>query len=277
MMEINKIYNADAITAMKNLEDESVDCVLTSPPYFQLRRYGNDEREIGRESSVEGFIENLRMVFVEARRVLKKDGTLWIVIGDTYNGTAKKKGLQSKESYNDYSFRENVKSVKNKSLIGIPERLMVALIDDGWICRNNIIWHKPNAMPSSTEDRFTVDYENILFFTKSSHYYFNQMKEQGWDSTRNKRSVWSIKTQPSDIEHYAMFPTELVDTILECGARPEGVVLDMFAGAGTTLKIAKMRGYRYIGVELYAENCSIIERRLESTPVVYSMDLETDA
>lgn len=307
----------DCFDGLKVLEDESVDCIITSPPYFQLRRYGDDDKEIGREANVAEFIENLKNVFLEARRVLKKDGTLWIVIGDTYNSTAKKSGLESKETYNDYSFRENDRSIKNKSLIGIPERLMIAMIDDGWICRNNIIWQKPNAIPESVKDRFTIDYENILFFTKSKDYYFKQINEPmktgdtssprgsegvtgqknsgrrkqddvgkqtytGFnkryeapkDLMRNKRSVWSINTQPSDIKHYAMFPTELVEMMLEAGAKPNGVVLDMFAGAGTTLKIAKMKGYQYIGIELYKKNCDIIEKRLSNTPVVYSLDLD---
>jgi DNA modification methylase len=316
-VELNKVYNMDCFDGLKVLEDESVDCIITSPPYFQLRRYGDDEKEIGREANVTEFIENLINVFSEARRVLKKDGTLWIVIGDTYNSTSKKSGFESKETYNDYSFRKNDRSINYKSLIGIPERLMIAMIDDGWICRNNIIWQKPNAIPESVKDRFTIDYENILFFTKSKDYYFKQIKEpmktddissprgsQGvmgtmnrgrrkqdevgkqtymgfneryeapGDLMRNKRSVWSINTRPSNIKHYAMFPTEPVEIMLEAGAKPDGVVLDMFAGAGTTLKIAKMKGYQYIGIELYKKNCDIIEKRLSSTPVVYSLDLD---
>jgi len=313
------IYNMDCMKGLKAIEDESVDCIITSPPYFQVRKYGDNTKEIGREKTAQEFIDKLKNVFSESKRVLKKDGTLWIVIGDSYNSTAKKSGLKSKETYNDYSFRENDRNIKNKSLIGIPERLMIAMIDDGWVCRNHIVWHKPNAMPESVKDRFTMDYENILFFTKSKNYYFKQLKEpmkttdssasrgsQGVigienkgrrkqdevgksnytgfneryrtpkDLMRNKRSVWSINTQPSEIKHYAMFPSELVETMLEAGARPNGVVLDMFAGSGTVLKVAKMKGYQYIGIELYENNCNIIKRRLLETPVIYSLDLEFD-
>ncbi|MGE4321212.1 MAG: site-specific DNA-methyltransferase [Acholeplasmataceae bacterium] len=322
---MNKIIQGDAFEQLKLLDTESVDCIITSPPYYQLRKYGNSEYEFGHEESVKLFIDNLTEVFMECHRVLKKDGTLYIVIGDTYNGGSNAKNTKSKENYSEYEFRKNDFSIQKKSLIGIPERLMISLIDRGWICRNNIIWHKPNAMPSSVKDRFTIDYENILFFTKSQMYYFNQLKEPmkttdtnsprgsngtlgelnnglrqlrkrnrtisnkqdeigrsdytgfndrykaPYDLMRNKRSVWSISTESSPIKHYAMFPKELVEQLLESGAKPGGVVLDPFAGAGTTLRYAKLHGYQYIGIELYEKNCKIIEDRLNKTPILQKL------
>lgn len=308
------ILQGDALEQLKTLNSNSIDCIITSPPYYQLRKYGDSNKELGQEKSIKEFIDNLTKIFMESHRVLKDDGTMWIVIGDTYNGTAPKKDLKSKETYNDYEFRKNTKEISDKSLVGIPERLMISLIDNGWICRNNIIWHKPNAMPQSVKDRFTIDYENILFFTKSKKYYFKQIKEpmKTTDTTpprgskgvlgnknsgnrkqdevgksnytgfndrytppkdlmRNKRSVWEINTQASIIKHYAMFPNELVETMLEAGAKPGGLILDMFAGAGTTLRLAKLHGYDYIGIELYDKNCKIIEKRLKKTPIIQKL------
>lgn len=304
------ILQGNARDALKSLENESVDCIITSPPYYQLRVYGNSENELGKEDTPQQYITNLMKVFDECKRVLKKDGTLFINISDTYNGTCVKNELDSKETYNDYSQRKNSNVIKKKSLMAIPSRLEVAMVDSGWVLRNEIIWHKPNAMPNSVKDRFTVDFEKIFFFTKSEKYYFNQIKEimktnditsprgskgvivqensgrrkqdklgkdtytgfndrytPNEDGMRNKRAVQSINTEASTLEHFAMYPKELVETMLECGCKPGGVVLDPFAGAGTTLKIAKYLGYGYIGIELYEENCKIIEERLSKTPI----------
>jgi len=313
---MGKILQGNSIDILKTLDGESVDCIITSPPYYQLRRYGTNDEEIGQEENPKKYIDNLMNVFNECYRVLKKDGTMFINISDTYNGTGVKSDLTSKERYNDYSQRKNSKEIKKKSLIGIPSRLEIALIDSGWILRNEIIWHKPNAMPSSVNDRFTVDFEKIFFLTKNEMYYFKQIKEpmKTTDTTRprgskgvigelnsgrrkqdvlgketytgfndryqppkdfmrNKRTVWSISTEANDITHFAMYPKELVETMLECGAKQNGIILDPFAGAGTTLKIAKQKGYDYIGIELYEENCKIIEERLSKTPIQMAMDL----
>lgn len=298
------ILQGNSLDELLNIDSKSVDCIITSPPYYQLRKYGESDSEIGQEQSVNEYILNLNKVFTQCKRILKSDGTLFINISDTYVGTGGGK-KSSKEVYNDYSFRTNPTKIQRKSLIGIPERLMISLIDDGWILRNKIIWHKPNAMPSSVKDRFTVDYEVILFFTKSQQYYFNQLKEPmktsdtsnprgskgvlkvlnsgirkqdmiGKDTystfndrykksdelMRNMRSVWSISTTPSKIEHFAMMPKELVRLLLTSGCKPGGTVLDPFAGAGTTLVVAKQNNFNFIGIELYKSNVEIIKNRL---------------
>lgn len=301
------ILNGDSLIELKKIEDGIVDCIITSPPYYQLRKYGDSDLEIGQEDSVKDYIDKLKDIFSECKRVLKDSGTMFINISDTYVGTSK--GLKmSKGIYNDYNFRKNPVSIPRKSLIGIPERLMISLIDDGWILRNKIIWHKPNAMPSSVKDRFTVDYEVVYFFTKTQKYYFNQLFEimsssdlsnprgsvgvvgnlnsgrrkqdslgiktyTGFNDRytfsdkrlRNKRSVWSISTVPSEIDHFAMMPGELVELLLEAGCPMRGLVLDPFAGAGTTLVVAKENDLDFIGIELYENNVEIIKKRLEIT------------
>lgn len=176
MLEINTIYNIDALEGLKKLDDNSIDCIITSPPYYQLRNYGV-EGQIGLENTVDEYIHKLTSIFEEAYRVLKIHGTMWIVIGDSYNGD--KKGITDRKAAKNIN-REVTKTRgrwKRKTLLQIPFRLSIELIEKGWILRNHIIWQKPNAMPQSVKDRFTVDFENVFLFTKSEKYYFNQLKE----------------------------------------------------------------------------------------------------
>ncbi|MDX9692487.1 MAG: DNA methyltransferase, partial [Acholeplasmataceae bacterium] len=125
------ILNGNSVDVLKTLDSESVDCIITSPPYYQLRLYGDSQEELGKENTPQEFINNLMKVFNECKRVLKKDGTLFINISDTYNGTGVKSNLESKESYSDYSQRKNSTVIKKKSLMGIPSRLESAMIDSG--------------------------------------------------------------------------------------------------------------------------------------------------
>jgi DNA modification methylase len=156
-MEDNKIYNEDCIITMKRMDDNFIQSIITSPPYYNLRDYGN-VNQIGIEDSFNEYLSNLMNVFNECYRVLKNDGILFINISDTY--ASKKIG-----------------NIKRKTLIGIPDRLKILMIDKGWICRSDIIWHKPNAMPSSAKDRFVNDYERVFMFVKNEKYKFNTQYE----------------------------------------------------------------------------------------------------
>lgn len=147
--EVNKIYNMDCLEGLKQLPDKSVDMVVTSPPYFNLRDYGIDG-QIGLEVDSDDYINKLISVFDEVHRVLKDSGSCWINIDDVYS---------------------------NQTLMCIPDKLKVKMVDNGWICRNEIIWHKPNSMPSSAKNRFNGDYEKLFFFTKKKKYYFETQYE----------------------------------------------------------------------------------------------------
>lgn len=168
-MELNKIYNGDSLEVLKTFPSESIDCIITSPPYYGLRDYGI-EGQIGQEKTPQEYISNLMKIMDECKRVLKKTGSCWINIGDSYGGTG------SKGNYKDPKYKEGrngqVVSVSSKlspkSLLAIPERFVIAMYDSNWIRRNTITWYKPNCMPSSTKDRFTVDFEYFYFFTKNS-------------------------------------------------------------------------------------------------------------
>lgn len=177
----NKIINENCITGLKNMPNGSVNCCVTSPPYYGLRDYGTDD-QIGLESTPEQFIEKLVEVFKEVKRVLKDDGTLWLNIGDSYNGYKGNQHSNSASSeyagFRDQPARESKfglesKNLKPKDLIGIPWMLAFALRADGWYLRQDIIWHKPNPMPESVTDRCTKSHEYIFLLSKSQKYYYD--------------------------------------------------------------------------------------------------------
>lgn len=178
------IIQGDSLTVLKTLESQSVQCCVTSPPYYALRDYGVDG-QIGLEETPEQYIEKLVDVFREVRRVLKDDGTLWVNIGDSYCGTGDKGNCKDPKYYdggNGQSVSKNrvVKGCKPKDLIGIPWMLAFALRADGYYLRQDIIWEKPNPMPESVTDRCTKSHEYIFLLSKSADYFFNHnaMKEK---------------------------------------------------------------------------------------------------
>ena len=177
-METNKIYEGDSLDVLKTLPDNSIDSCISSPPYWSLRDYGI-EGQLGNEDKFTDYIKKLIKVYKEVYRVLKPEGTCFVNLGDTFGTgsggsyTHSPKQLSNKGSLNA---RKPLKDL-NKSLLMIPERFAIAMIDEGWILRNQIIWHKPNQMPQSATDRFTVDFEKIFFFVKQPKYYFEQQLE----------------------------------------------------------------------------------------------------
>lgn len=373
-LEINKIYHGDTLTILKTFPSESIDVCVTSPPYWNLRDYGIDG-QLGNEDTYEEYLYKLREIFNEVKRVLKKTGSCWVNIGDSYSSSSSI-------------------GVKKSSLIGIPDRFKLNMISDGWICRNEIIWHKPNAMPSSAKTRFNNDYEKMYFFTKDDLYYFETQYEpakstnykvynpkdttlsnskylndtqeksvrQGMDKTRGskiieirpnlptqeefveflrnrttlkelssnitdikrttiehwfrkdmkgfsypsikdwnsikyllddsskefnlidykmtyteyetddinknihkgriKRAVWTINTKPFKGEHFAPFPTTLVETPIKACCPKNGVVLDIFMGSGTVGVVAVENNVNYIGIDINEHYIDIATERI---------------
>ncbi len=294
---INKIHNIDCLTGLKKLEDNTIDLCVTSPPYWALRDYGI-EGQLGLESDFNDYINKLCDIFDGVKRVLKKTGSCFVNIGDTYYGSGKGIGTdlsKSKEVYqipkewdrpsrdnfnkisvkkicrvcekefdgkpnsefcstkclNTLSNKERTKNrkLKSKCLIGIPFRFALEMINRGWILRNTIIWNKPNCMPSSVKDRFTVDFEYVFFFVKNKKYYFEQqfdktieryskkhakrpLSSHGKEPTpsggsnnltynklsplwKNKRTVWKITTKPFKEAHFATYPEDLILPIIK--------------------------------------------------------------
>lgn len=291
---------------MLPIASDTVQCVVTSPPYYGLRNYG-DAKQIGLERTHIEYVESLRVVFRELWRVLREDGTAWLNIGDSY---ASGKGTCFNPGGNTSSFNVHLKAanvhpldrgnksslsqvgLKPKDLIGIPWRVAFALQEDGWYLRRDIIWAKPNPMPESVTDRCTSSHEYIFMLTKSGRYYYDRkaiaephteqsvarrarartggkfIDSDGGQPSHNphsittgldhclhpdganKRSVWTVSTQPYPEAHYATFPEEIPEICIKAGTKPGDVVLDPFFGSGTVGRVAERLSRRWVGIDL---------------------------
>lgn len=296
MSNINLLHG-DCIERLKDLEDKSVQCCVTSPPYWGLRDYGTDG-QLGMEKTPNEYVSNLVNVFREVWRVLNDDGTLWLNLGDSYNsgrdGGHPDGGKQGKRPCYQGRSGANVVGLKPKDLIGIPWRVAFALQADGWYLRQDIIWHKPNPMPESVKDRCTKAHEYIFLLSKSPKYYFDvdAIKEPsrypkgpgnkkprvipgsielrlglglqniGSRATRQKRSVWSVTTKGFKGAHFATFPPDLIEPCILAGSKAGDTVLDPFAGAATTGIVSKKHARNFIGIEINSEYLEIARARL---------------
>jgi DNA modification methylase len=262
---------------------------VTSPPYFGLRDYGH-EGQLGLEDTPEQYVANMVEVFRAVRDVLADDGTLWVNMGDSYNsGTTKPSGPSKHADVGGWTTRSgdaagarrvSDPTCKVKDLMGIPWMLAFALRADGWYLRQDIIWHKPNPMPESVTDRCTKAHEYLFLLSKSERYFYDHAaikeaavkgaagssfnsgktsehqlgrssgKERADSDDRNKRSVWTVPTQPYSGAHFAVFPPALIEPCILAGSRPGDIVLDPFFGSGTTGEVAMKFGRQYIGCEL---------------------------
>lgn len=214
-----EIINGDVREKIKEFKKNTIDCIITSPPYWRLKDYGN-EKQLGLEETPEEYIKELCDIFDECKRVLKKQGTLFVNLGDSYSGSNSNStiGRRMGNEVKDIVLKKNKCVAKGKSLVGIPSMFLIEMINRGWRLRNKIIWHKPNVIPESVMDRFTNDYEEIFFFVKREKYYFNLQYEPYKtdykdnssynEKGRRMRSVWSINTQGQKNNHYASFPEE---------------------------------------------------------------------
>ena len=179
LMDINTIIHGDALEILKTLPDESIDCCVTSPPYWSLRNYEVDE-QIGLEPDFKDYLIKLLDIFCEVKRVLKKNGTCWVNLGDTYFGGGRNAGNKSGNKYKQDTVRGSYNpfdwsgtDYHTKCLLMIPERFAIGMIEQGWLLRNKVIWHKKNAMPSSVIDRLSNKYELVYFFSKNKDYFFD--------------------------------------------------------------------------------------------------------
>lgn len=263
------VREGDARELLATVSPGSVQCVVTSPPYYQLRDY-RVTGQIGLEATPEDYLRSLVGVFAQARRALADDGTLWLVIGDSY---------------------------ADKNLLMIPARLALALRADGWVLRADIIWAKPNVLPENVSDRPTRAHEHVLLLAKQRSYAYDadairerttdwsrggpgvgiqrtdhygpqsggngglaalaqRYRDGSVDPTRNCRDVWEIPPQAYPGAHFATFPTRLVERCLLAGSTPGSLVLDPFCGSGTTGVVCEWLRREFLGFELspaYAE------------------------
>jgi len=243
--------------------------VITSPPYWGVRDYGV-ENQIGAEPDLHAYIKDLVAIFREVRRVLKADGTFWLNIGNTYtSGGRKWRDDDEKNKGRGMSYRPSTPpGLKKKDLIGVAWLLALECQKDGWYLRNDIIWYKPNCQPESVKDRFTVSHEYLFLFTKSEQYFFDQdaIKERTMDGNgvKNRRTVWSVNTEPCPEAHFAVFPRALVRPCLIAGTRSNDLVLDPFYGAGTVGIVSKELGRRCVGIEIKDDFIAIANKRTAS-------------
>ena len=306
---MHTLVNADAIQHLASMESGSVHCIVTSPPYYNQRNYGHDG-QIGLEGTVQEYIDRMVAVLCECRRVLRDDGTLWLNVGDSYGS--------------------------GKQLLGVPWRLALAAQADGWVLRQDVVWHKPSPMPESVTDRCTKAHEYVFLLAKQADYFFDAeaIKEPSEIGSRNRRSVWRIATKPYAGAHFATMPPELAETCIKAGSSERGrcphcgspwarvtkrtkllrprpadyvkrtgaagtgnscantvagvavetlgwrqsckcephepvpcVVLDPFAGSGTTLAVAKVLGRDSVGIELNPEYIALAEERIAQAGV----------
>lgn len=367
------IYQGDCRESLAKLPECSVDCCVTSPPYWGLRDYGTatweggdpdcdhsvggqvqdtkapgaittgqrpgvdasrcrkcgsirNDPQIGIESTPEEYVEKMVAVFREVRRVLKKEGTLWLNLGDSYNAYNGNRGASTsfQSSTEDAlpdlpgGYGLSCKHLKPKDLVGIPWMVAFALRADGWYLRSDIIWHKPNPMPESTKDRPTKAHEYIFLMSKSRKYHYdfdaiaeeciesnderprmgqgpntkyNQKRKKmkmpdGWDTgsgghgafhrngrekgkadnadipdKKNKRTVWTVPTEPYPEAHFATFPQKLIEPCILAGCPVGGTVLDPFTGSGTTAAVSQKNGCRFIGCEVNPDYIKLIAKR----------------
>jgi len=260
------VLEADSLNALRLLPSNSVQCAITSPPYWGLRDY-NINGQIGLEPTLQEFINRLVTVFNELKRVLCENGTLWLNIGDGYtSGNRGYRAADKKNPARAMSLRPDTpEGLKPKDLQGIPWRLAFALQDDGWYLRSDIIWNKPNAMPESVKDRPTKSHEYLFMFTKSEQYYYNYeaSKEIGLNGEyRNRRTVWNINTQSFQEAHFATFPQKLIEPCVLISSRPDDFILDPFFGSGTVGVVCVQNKRRYVGIELNPEYIEIAANRL---------------
>lgn len=265
-----QIVCGDVREKLKEIPDNTFNTCITSPPYWGMRDYGHGN-QIGAEDTINQYVENLVRCFSEVKRVLREDGTFWLNIGNTY--TSGNRGWRAPDAKNKgraMSYRpETPEGLKPKDLIGEAWMVAMALQQDGWFLRSDIIWYKPNCQPESVKDRVTVSHEYLFMLTKSEKYYFNQVgiKEPTSDGkgAKNKRTVWSINTEPCKEAHFAVFPRDLVRPCIIGGSPEGGLVLDPFFGSGTVGVVAIETGRKCVGIEAKVEYVDIAKNRINNS------------
>ena len=276
---MSRIINGPALDTLAAMAGSSVQCCVTSPPYWGLRDYGHDG-QIGLEETPAAYVARLVAVFAEVRRVLADDGVLWLNLGDSYS---------------------------DKQLVGIPWRVAFALQADGWYLRSDTIWHKPNPMPESVRDRPTKAHEYVFLMSKSARYFYaaDAIREKsqheykagaltlGYSSGsgrddalrhragigfgvnekgRNARSVWTIPTQPYPGAHFAVMPPALADRCIRSGSAIGDTILDPFAGAGTTGMVARRLQREFIGIEINPTFAEMARLRIDADAPLFNRE-----
>lgn len=285
---------------LKDISDNSIHCVVTSPPYFGLRDYG-EGKQIGLEQTPREYVNAMVGAFREIKRVLRNDGTAWLNLGDTYAANRTYQVNDSK--WTDVGNKKGMsvpEGLKPKDLMGIPWRVAFGLQDDGWYLRSDIIWEKPNCMPESVKDRPTRSHEYVFLLSNSQKYFYDAdaIKEpyesapttkvrdkhgEGYQADytngdrfspgardyyanggRNKRTVWKVATKPFKGSHFAVFPPDLIKPCVLAGCPKGGVILDPFGGSGTVSMVAEQLGRNSVYIDLNEKYREMAVGRIKS-------------
>ncbi len=264
-----QILAGDSRSVLSALPPESVQCCVTSPPYWGLRDYDHSS-QIGAEPSPEQYINNILTVFRGVRRVLRRDGVVWLNVGDGYarNGGTGKCGPNAIVGNTKKLIqRRNCKvpdcwGLKDRDLIGMPWRVVFALQADGWILRSRITWIKKTAMPESVKNRPTNATEDVFMLAISPAYYYNPDGVRA-STGANLRNYWILGPDPNKDGHPASYPRELARRCILLGSREGDTVLDPFGGCGTTGLAAREVNRRAILIELNPQYVEIIRKRTQ--------------
>lgn len=254
------LFLGDTKKVLKSLPTASVNCVVSSPPYYGQRDYGV-ETQIGLEKTPQEYVKKLVSVFREVQRVLKPEGSLWVNLGDTYwSGKGKPVGVDNKQKNRRFTRPQDRTGIRPlcqpKQLLLIPHRFAIAMQEIGWIVRNDNVWHKVNPTPDPTKDRSSAAHEYIFHFVLKQHYYYDfdavSVLAKCSDNKKPQSSVWNIPTATNFKKHIAVFPEELVRVPISATLPPNGVLLDPFCGSGTALSyaVARGEGRKAIGIDI---------------------------
>ena len=262
-----RLLEGDVRVALSKIQPKSVSCVVTSPPYYWQRDYGVGG-QIGHEPTIEAYVSALVTSFRPLKNVLADTGVFFLNLGDTfYSAKGRPHGKDKKNSGRQWA-RTTLRAVDGpglglprKSLIGIPWRVALALQQDGWTLRSDVVWKRPGTLPEPTaHDRPWLTHEHIFIFSKGPRYWFNRSALDG------EEDLWHIPARPDmPGTHFAPFPSALVEKCLKCGCPPGGTVLDPFVGSGTTMAVGLKLGFDVVGIELKPEYCTFIRDRMTRT------------
>ena len=271
--DMTLLFNMDVKEALQLLakHDLLVNCIVTSPPFYGQRDYGVDG-QIGLEEHPKEFIQELVDTFNLAKPVLTDNGSLWVNLGDTYwSGKGQHRSGESKQGARRFGIRPQDKKGDGllcvpKQLLLIPHRFAIAMQDERWIVRNDNVWVKPNPIPDQVRDRCSISHEYVFHFVKERWYYFDK-NSVGRQTDRGTVlppfDTWEVPPVRGKNKHKARFSEELIKIPVHTTTPHMGVVLDPFAGSGTTLLYARKHGFRCIGIDLKTEFCDIIVSQLK--------------
>lgn len=269
------IFLGEVREVLRWLRDARIlaDCVITSPPFYGQRDYGV-AGQLGLEQKPEEYIAKLVDAFTDVRAVLQPTGSLWVNLGDTYwSGRGEHKGRDHKQAARRFGLRPqdrrgDGKLCKNKQLLLIPHRFAIALQEKDWVVRNDNVWVKPNPTPDQVADRSSMSHEYVFHFVTQRFYHYNRSavgRKTKKGTYMPPPDTWEVRASKGRRGHKASFSEELIRIPILATTPPGGVILDPFAGSGTTLVFAKQHGFRSIGIDIKEEYCENMAAAIRST------------